>query len=84
MYKLIINIAVILIENVIAEDFLNYCDADVKLSLKKSEMQVKCNSKAKEISGNNCIYTVENECFTFSNWDGHGSKFCPNDIGGLT
>ena len=78
MYKLFSNFAVILIENVISDDFLNYCVADIRLSLKKSEMQVKCNSRAKEMSASNCIYTVDSECFTFVIWDGHGSKFCPN------
>ncbi len=59
MKKLLIIFALLLIKNVFADDFLNYCLGDIMLALKKSEMRVKCNKRAKEMSGGYCIYTVD-------------------------
>lgn len=73
MNKLFSIFAVFLIKNAFADDCKNYCTGDIRLALKKSEIWVKCNKKANEISGTYCIYTVNNECFTFESWDNHGS-----------
>ena len=84
MNKLFSIFAILLINSVIADEFSNYCIGNMRLALKKSEMRVKCNKRAKEMSGGYCIYTVDSKCFIFESWDGHGSKFCPNFNGGLT
>ncbi len=84
MKRLFIILLVLLIENVVANNWVNYCVSDLRLSLIQSQMRVTCNRRARKMSGGYCIYSVDNACFIFEGWDNHGSKFCVNEYGGLT
>ena len=78
MNKLFSIVTVFLIENVVADEWVNYCAGDMRLGFLKSQMRVTCNKRARRSSGGYCIYTADSECFTFDGWYGHGSKFCLN------